>query len=305
MSRRTALALLGPALGLVAWRAAAALRRRAERYVLFDRPQSNNCARVRLWIYLRGLEARFDVRATSHAAQARDAFRALNPAAKIPLLVILDGAGDGGAARGDAETTAARGGAALSEAAVILEYLEERHASPWRRALVPADALARARMRLVVRVHDIYLASPNAHAARPAGLNVHTMGALFIDPPDPSRPDARALDRPTRAAKLAEVWRQLDALEVRENVPFPPRNVPSLTAGSRRARGLLRRAVLRRRPADPRRPNRVPDVRALLGAVVDEAEAPLSHLLSLRFVYFEFYLRKVFGWPDARRGRRG
>ena len=93
MSRRTALALLGPALGLVAWRAAAALRRRAERYVLFDRPQSNNCARVRLWIYLRGLEARFDVRATSHAAQARDAFRALNPAAKIPLLVILDGAG--------------------------------------------------------------------------------------------------------------------------------------------------------------------------------------------------------------------
>ena len=60
-------------------------------------------------------------------------------------------------------------------------------------------------MRLVIRIHDIYLASPNAHASSPIGLNVHTMGALFIDPPDPTKPTARALDRPMREAKLAEV----------------------------------------------------------------------------------------------------
>ena len=239
---------------------------RAERYVLFDRPQSNNCARAAVDLPARARGALRRARDLARRPGARRVPRAQprgeDPAARHPRRRR------GRRARGDAETTAARGGAALSEAAVILEYLEERHASPWRRALVPADALARARMRLVVRVHDIYLASPNAHAARPAGLNVHTMGALFIDPPDPRRArtrgappppaerslslTARAFHRPARPEPAGRARaRPPDARgqarrgvaaarrargEGERSLPSAER-VPSLTAGSRRAEG--------------------------------------------------------------------
>ena len=79
--------------------------------LLFDRPQSNNCARLRMWIYLKRLEMAFEIRSTSQAEQRTKEFSALNPNSKIPLLLVRDG--------GDAPQP-------ITESAVIAEYLEER-----------------------------------------------------------------------------------------------------------------------------------------------------------------------------------
>lgn len=68
-------------------------------------------------------------------------------------------------------------------------------------------------MRLVIHTHDTYIASPNMHTGHPPGFNVHNMGCMFI-PPHDGRPDTpRGLTPAVRAAKLREIWRQLDELE--------------------------------------------------------------------------------------------
>lgn len=81
--------------------------------LLFDRPQSNNCARLRMWVHLKELEASFEIRATSQADQQSEEFGSLNPQRKIPMLLVRDGD---------------EGPQPITESAVIAEYLEERFA---------------------------------------------------------------------------------------------------------------------------------------------------------------------------------
>ena len=62
-------------------------------------------------------------------------------------------------------------------------------------------------MNLFNRIHDLYIASPNTTAP---GFS-HSQGAMYL-----SRSwhgPARGMDLPTRAAKLGEIWRQLNWLE--------------------------------------------------------------------------------------------
>ena len=68
--------------------------------------------------------------------QHGDAFRALNAAAQVPVLV-LDERGPDGAPR------------LLSQSMAILEYLEERHPAP---PLLPADLWLRARARQLAQI---------------------------------------------------------------------------------------------------------------------------------------------------------
>ena len=151
---------------------------------------------------------------SSRDEQAADAsFHELNPEGKIPLLLITDVETRAAttmnledvSSRTASSTDLRRTPVALAESAVILEYvtspiahhtqsaglptvqmchdkrttptryLEERHGGHGSApSLIPSDALRRAQMRLVIRIHDIYLASPNAHVSQPVGLNVRS-----------------------------------------------------------------------------------------------------------------------------------
>ncbi len=81
--------------------------------------------RVRMALNLKGLaytETMIDLDA---GEQSEGKFAGLNPQAKVPLLILEDGA-------------------RLTQSLAILEYLDESHPTP---PLLPADALGRARIR--------------------------------------------------------------------------------------------------------------------------------------------------------------
>ena len=85
------------------------------------------------------------------------AFLAVNPLAKIPVLMLDDGT-------------------ALPESALILDYLEDRFPRP---SLRPAGAVERARVNLAVRIMDTYVMAPV----------IRTFPQL-----DPARRDTRVVD---------------------------------------------------------------------------------------------------------------
>ena len=61
-------------------------------------------------------------------------------------------------------------------------------------------------MNLYIRIHDLYIASPNC--TQP-GFS-HSQGAMYLAPYETKHcPAVRCMDRPTRAAKIAELHKQL------------------------------------------------------------------------------------------------
>jgi len=137
----------------------------------------------------------------THENQCETWFRSVNPQGKIPALSI------------------SQTGQVLWESQVILQFLEDSHVALGGegRALVPLAPLDRAHMRLVVATHDLYLASPNC--TQP-GAFTHTQGCMYVPPPHSKHVTTRWIDRPTRAAKLRECWKQLDVLESLCRGPF-------------------------------------------------------------------------------------
>ncbi len=184
---------------------------------LFDRYSSNNSARIRFWIYIRGLEASIASRQITHEEQHEQWFADVNPHRKIPALLI-----------GDANRQW------LAESAIILEYLEDLHEQgAWsatavavnasRSSLVPAAPVDRAHMNLVIRTHDLYLASPNCTQPGPF---THVQGCFYVGVP--GRGGTRWIERSVRAALLKECWEQLDNLEDLLRGPFFAGARPSL-----------------------------------------------------------------------------
>ena len=75
---------------------------------------------------------------------------------------------------------------------------------------MPSDPEERAKVNLMVRIHDLYIASPNC--TQP--LFSHTQGGMYLPPRETEVFSAsRVVDRPTRAAKLAEIWKHMSWLE--------------------------------------------------------------------------------------------
>jgi len=102
---------------------------------LYDVPLSPFAARVRLQVYAKGLEI---PRVEPPGGLGSDAYKRINPTGKVPALELEDGS-------------------VLPESSVIAEYLEDRYPEP---SLRPQDALARARMRLLVHLADLYVVPP-------------------------------------------------------------------------------------------------------------------------------------------------
>ena len=64
----------------------------SSKLTLIHVPVGNNPARIRLLIYLKGLEDQIDISTPAdYGGMSSDAYRALNPQGKIPTLLLADG----------------------------------------------------------------------------------------------------------------------------------------------------------------------------------------------------------------------
>jgi hypothetical protein len=84
-----------------------------------------------------------------------------------------------------------------------MEYLEDKygHLGPKMTLDTPED---RAFVQLIVRNHDLYIASPNCTQPNFA----HSQGAMYLAPyVTPHCTPERVMDTPTRAAKIAEIFK--------------------------------------------------------------------------------------------------
>jgi glutathione S-transferase len=92
--------------------------------------------RVRMLLYAKGIEVTFVEPPGIHdSRESKGNYLAVNPLGRVPALELDDGR-------------------VLPESEVICEYLEDAFPNP---SLRPADPWARAQMRLIARLCDIYL----------------------------------------------------------------------------------------------------------------------------------------------------
>ena len=160
----------------------------------FDMVQSNNGARVRLWVRhcSLGVSDHIETQIVKKVVDLQSPeFAEINPFQKIPALIRDDGH-------------------PIFEAAVILNYLEDKFHHNLR--FVPATPEDRQEMNLLIQLHDMYVASPNCTAP---GFS-HSQGAMYLTPvPVPDFCPARRImpDPAVRAAKIAELWKQLELLD--------------------------------------------------------------------------------------------
>jgi len=117
------------------------------RWVLYSLPNSFYSARCRAVAYLKGIDLQIEA-PPGGLGSAR--FRAISPLGKVPALSTPAGV--------------------LVESQIICEYLEQVYPTP---SLLPADAWHRARLQLICRYIDLYLAplfTPIWRRLRAAGL---------------------------------------------------------------------------------------------------------------------------------------
>jgi glutathione S-transferase len=160
----------------------------------FDMKHSNNAARIRIWMALKdGMTSEIGRHVVTYPELKTPEFAAVNPLMKVPGFVREDG------------TT-------VFESAIILNYLEDKYdsaadGSPRKPFFKPDTPEGRQEMDLLIRVHDLYIASPNCNAP---GFS-HSQGSMYLS--YAWHGQARGMDLKTREAKVAEIWKQLNWLE--------------------------------------------------------------------------------------------
>lgn len=155
-----------------------------QRPIFFDMKHSNNAARIRLWVALKeGMNEKIESRMLTYPDLKELEFTRVNPLGKVPAFRRTDGA-------------------CVFESNVILDYLEDKFGDqqPSFKPDTPED---RQLMNLMIRIHDLYIASPNCTAP---GFS-HSQGAMYLSTEWHGK--ARGMDIATRAAKVAEIWKQL------------------------------------------------------------------------------------------------
>jgi len=174
-----------------------ASRPHAQKPVFFDIVQSNHAARIRIWLGLKGLQDKVAVRMVTHADLKSKEFAMANPSKQVPALINE---------KGDC----------LCDSAVILGYLEDRYRG-FGPELAMDTAEGRAFVHLLCHIHDFYIASPGfaQHGLSPAHGATH-----FAPHEQPWCRVERCMDKSERAAKLAEIWKQLTWLEEHIAGPF-------------------------------------------------------------------------------------
>lgn len=166
--------------------------------VFWDMVHSNNAARIRLWLDLKAT-SEVERRVIAYEDLQKPWFLAINPLKKCPALTCPDG------------TT-------IFESSVILNYLEDSLGGALENlsSLQPSDAVGRSHMNLFIRIHDLYIASPNCTAP---GFS-HSQGAMYLS--NGWHGVARGMDLHARSAKLAEIWKQLSWIEAQPTLGQGP-----------------------------------------------------------------------------------
>lgn len=163
--------------------------------VFYDMLHSNNAARIRLWLmYKEGADQEIDTKMLTYPELKEEEFCKVNPLQKVPALMRADGV-------------------CVFESYVILSYLEDKY-SELKPKFTPDTPEARQDMELIIRCHDLYVASPNCTAP---GFS-HSQGSMYLS--FGHHGAARGMDIKTRAAKLAEVWKQLKFLNEHISGPY-------------------------------------------------------------------------------------
>mmetsp|Transcript_31083 Transcript_31083/g.48690 ORF Transcript_31083/g.48690 Transcript_31083/m.48690 type:complete len:729 (-) Transcript_31083:24-2210(-) len=159
--------------------------------IFFDMVHSNNAARIRLWLRLSGMTDAVETRMVTYGDLHTDEFLAVNPLRKVPALITANGT-------------------CIFESFVIMQYVEDKLGDWTDERFVPEDPEEKALVNLLVRIHDLYIASPNCTQPNFS----HNQGAMYLAPyPTEHCAKERTMDRPTRAAKIAELWKQLSWLD--------------------------------------------------------------------------------------------
>jgi glutathione S-transferase len=174
---RVAIATLCEALGTPS-------QQQEKKEIFFDMIHSNNAARVRIWLMLKeGMESLVETRMLDYPDLKKEAFLQVNPLGKVPALIRSDGV-------------------TVFESPVILEYLEDKY---WNRSpsFKPKTPEGRQLMNLMLRIHDLYIASPNCTAP---GFS-HSQGAMYLS--YGWHGAVRGMDLKRRADKIAEIWKQM------------------------------------------------------------------------------------------------
>lgn len=152
---------------------------------------SNNAARIRLWLKLKGGNVAdiIERKVVAYPDLQTPEFAAINPLKKVPALIRADGV-------------------TVFESYVILNFLEDKYGSLEGTVPVkPETPEKRQEMELMIRIHDLYIASPNC--TQP-GFS-HSQGSMYLS--KEWHGPVRGMDAETRAAKLAELFKQLTWLE--------------------------------------------------------------------------------------------
>lgn len=165
---------------------------------------SNNAARVRIWLRLQGgLEDQVERIVISHDDLHNGMLEHVNPLKKVPAFKTDRGL-------------------ALFESFVIMQYLEDRFGKVMETNSSTLSLLLdtpddRAFCHLLVRLHDLYISSPNCTQPNFS----HTQGCMYLDPvPTTFTPASRTMDVKTRAAKLADMYKHLKWMEGQIRLPY-------------------------------------------------------------------------------------
>ena len=104
---------------------------------------TNNCARVMSFVKLNELEDVLTVKSPAdYGGLKSPEYLKINPMAKMPAFITAEG------------TT-------LYESQVILEHLADKYSSRLKEPCIPSTLEARTKMRLLIRVMDIYMSGAN------------------------------------------------------------------------------------------------------------------------------------------------
>jgi len=155
--------------------------------IFFDMKHSNNSARIRLWVALKeGMKDKIESRVLTEDKLKDPEFTRVSPLQQVPAYRRTDGVG-------------------FFDSDVILSYLEDKY-SDQKPSFMPDTPEDRQSMHLMVRIHDIYISASNCNAP---GFT-STQAAMYTS----------SMDLATRAAKLAEIWKQLGWLNKNMVLPY-------------------------------------------------------------------------------------
>ncbi|CAD7959157.1 unnamed protein product [Amoebophrya sp. A25] len=192
--------------------------------VFYDMLHSNNAARCRLWLQMKGVpQSECKTVMITYADLQDPEYAKINPVKKVPAFqawrkVLKEDIPNEDLSKEEiAEAEASPWNyfyakQAIFESHVVMQYLERRFnkAINPERSFIPDSPELTAKMDLLCRVHDVYVASPNS--TQPGFT--HTQGCMYLAPyPTQFCAAERCIDRATREARLQELWRQLNWFE--------------------------------------------------------------------------------------------